>query len=82
MAKMHCKWSEEQKLQIIQEVEQNGWTEHRIPVLRQALRRCAPCYVSIKNFTMLSRLFFAIVLFSLLTLIKFSLPYRGRLQEY
>lgn len=27
MAKMHRKWSEEQKLQIIQEVEQNGLTE-------------------------------------------------------
>jgi transposase-like protein len=27
MAKMHRKWSEEQKLQIIQEVEHNGLTE-------------------------------------------------------
>ena len=27
MAKMHRKWSEAQKLQIIQEVEQNGLTE-------------------------------------------------------
>jgi putative transposase len=27
MAKMHRKWSEGQKLQIIQEVEQNGLTE-------------------------------------------------------